>query len=127
MIKMNSYIYFEDLVANALIGKIEHQQGKSVTLSELMDYESRIVDWWKRYKNIRVTVLDSRYDVDELFRTYSDYFSKYYDNDVGLIIYLNDGKTSDDLRKKFRSYLTVDMLLCFTQSYAMGRFEDDTA
>lgn len=31
-------------------------------------------------------------------------------------IWLNDGKRTDDLRKEFRSYLSVDMLLCFTQA-----------
>lgn len=50
------------------------------------------------------------------FLEYSGYFSRNYTHKGEMSIWLNDGKRTDDLRKEFRSYLSVDMLLCFTQA-----------
>ncbi len=113
---MNSFIYFEDLVANALIEKIDHNQSASITISDLEDYGSRVENWWRHHKNIDVTILNSGYYISKLFYEYPNYFSKCSVNGDTFIC-LKDGKTSDDLRNEFRSYLNPDMLLCFKQSY----------
>lgn len=113
---MNTFIYFEDLVANALIQKVEGGEGRFVTESELKTYGKNIVKWWLRNRGLRITILDSHYYLSKLLLEYSEYFSRNYTHKGEMSIWLNDGKRTDDLRKEFRSYLSVDMLLCFTQA-----------
>lgn len=113
---MNTFIYFEDLVANALIQKVEGGEGRFVRESELKTYGKNIVKWWLKNRGLRITILDSHYYLSKLLLEYSGYFSRNYTHKGEMSIWLNDGKRTDDLRKEFRSYLSVDMLLCFTQA-----------
>lgn len=115
-ILINTFIYFEDLVANALIQKIECGGDRFVTKSELQTYGKNIVKWWLKNLNLRVTILDSHYYVNRLLLDYPDYFSGNSTRNGEMTIWLCDDKRTDDLRKTFRSYLSVDMLLCFTQA-----------
>lgn len=114
---MNSYIYMEDLVANALIQKIERNHVREVRFSELSEYGSRLVSWWSRKKQIHVTVLLSKYDTEQMLFDYSEFFSIHMAADEDFVIRLKDGKTAEDLRKTFRPYLSVDMLLSFIEAY----------
>lgn len=116
---MNSYIYMEDLVANALIQKIERNHVREVRFSELSEYGSRLVSWWSRKKQIHVTVLLSKYDTEQMLFNYSDFFSIRMAGGKDYVIRLRSGKTVGDLRKTFRPYLSVDMLLSFIEAYGV--------
>lgn len=107
----------EDLVANALIQKIEQDHVREVRFSELSEYGSRLVSWWSRKKQIQVIVLLSQYDTEQMLLDYSDFFSIHMAGDEDYIIRLKNGKTVEDLRKTFRPYLSVDMLLSFIEAY----------
>ena len=116
---MNSYIYMEDLVANVLIQKIEKNQSRDVRFSELSKYGNKLVSWWSKKKDIHVTVLLSKYDTDKMMSDYADFFSIRMDPDTGEFIFsLKPDKTSNDLRRTFRPYLSVDMLLSFIEAYS---------
>ena len=114
---MNSFILFEDLLANALIEKIERKQGRDVSISELSMYGKRVAKWWDTNRGIVVTVLDSYYDINRVLLKYPDYFIRHFDSNGEMSIYLKAGKKSVDLRKEFRPHLSVDALLSFIQSY----------
>ena len=114
---MNSYIYMADLVANVLIERMENNKGREVRFSELREYEAKLVSWWSQKKRIQVTVLLSKYDTDEMLFNYSEFFSiQWVPNEDDFIISLNPGKTSEDLRKMFRPYLSIDMIRSFIES-----------
>lgn len=116
---MSQYIYIEDLVANALIQKIEKNQSREVRFSELNEYGVKLVAWWSDKRKIQVTVLLSKFDTDRMMSNYADFFSTRLDPDIGEFIFsLKPDKTSEDLRKTFRSYLSVDLLLSFIEAYS---------
>lgn len=115
---MNSCIYMEDLVANALIENIDRNHTRQVKFSELDEYGARLIRWWLRKKHIAVTVLISKYYTNELLYNYSDFFEIRREDNGELYICLRKGKTGDDLRSTFRSYLSMDMLNSFIQAFA---------
>ncbi len=57
---------------------------------------------WRPYILLTIEVFD-----------YSDYF-EVLDNEKDSYIKLKDGKTTEDLRMIFRAYISIDMLLAFT-------------
>ena len=114
---MNTFLYPEDLVANALIEKIGQGGTRCVTQSEIDAYSERVAGWWLRNKGVRVTALTSHCRINDMLAEYPNYFRREVDGNGEMTIWLQDGKRSDDLRHKFRSYLTMDMLLSFIQSY----------
>lgn len=114
---MNSYIYMADLVANILIERMDNNKGREVRFSELREYKAKLISWWSQKKQIQVSVLLSKYDTDEMLFNYSEFFSiQWVPNEDDFIISLNPGKTSDDLRKMFRPYLSIDMIISFIES-----------
>ena len=114
---MNSYIYMADLVANVLIERMDSNQGREVPFSKLNEYGAKLVSWWSQKRQIKVTVLLSKYDTDEMLFNYSEFFSIHWDPvQQDFIISLNPGKTSEDLRKAFRAYLSIDMILSFIET-----------
>lgn len=114
---MNRYLYLEDLVANALIQKIESGQGRKVNTGELDGYGKRVQRWWKNNRNLNIILACTRYEMNSMFESNPDLFDRIDEDDGSITIQLKQGKTSDDLRKKFRSYLTVDMLIAFKESF----------
>ncbi len=115
---MNSFIYTEDLVANALIESIDRKHERRIPISDLQKYGDRLESWWRRNRHIDVTVLSSVPYVSEMLRVYADFFEPWTDRKGGQCVGLRDGKTVDDLRRTFRSYLTEDMRTSFVQSFA---------
>lgn len=114
---MNSYIYMADFVANVLIERMDNNKGREVRFSELREYKAKLVSWWSQKKQIQVTVLLSKYDTDEMLFNYSEFFSiQWISDEDDFIISLKPGKTSEDLRKMFRPYLSIDMILSFIES-----------
>lgn len=116
---MNSCIYMEDIVANALIENIDRNHNRWIKFTDLDEYGVRLASWWLKNKHISVTVLISKYYTNELLYNYSDFFEMRTDDKNELFICLREGKTADDLRDTFRSYLSIDMLTSFIQSFAI--------
>lgn len=116
---MNFCIYVEDLVANALIENIERNHTRQVRFTDLDAYGARLTSWWLKNKHIVVTVLISKYYTNELLHNYSDFFEIRRDRGNEILICLRDGKTVDDLRNTFRSYLSMDMLTSFIQAFTI--------
>lgn len=116
---MNSCIYMEDLVANALIENIERNHTRQIKFTELDEYGASLTSWWLQNKHIMITVLISRYYTNELLHSYSDFFEIKTDQDNEIFICLRDNKTVDDLRNTFRTYLSMDMLNSFIQAFTI--------
>ncbi len=116
---MNSCIYIEDLVANALIENIDRNHTRRVKFTDLDEYGASLTSWWLKNKHIAVTVLISKYYTNELLHNYSDFFEMRTDDRKELFICLREGKTVDDLRSTFRSYLSIDMLTSFIQAFTI--------
>lgn len=116
---MNSCIYMEDLVANALIENIERNHTRRIRFTDLDEYSVRLASWWLKNKRISVTVLISKYYTNELLYNYSEFFEMRTDDRNELFICLREGKTVDDLRNTFRSYLSMDMLTSFIQAFTI--------
>lgn len=121
---MNSCIYMEDLVANALIENIDRNHSRQIRFSDLDEYGASLITWWLKNRHVAVTVLISKYYTNQLLRNYSDFFEIRIENKNEIFICLNENKTVEDLRDKFRSYLSMDMLTSFIQAFTVtGRPE----
>lgn len=108
------FIELEDLVANALIELIENKGGtKIVTFNELTDY-GKAITRISNNKGIDVVILFTKEYVDKLLYNYPNFF-----NVRDSFISLKYEKTSDDLRKYFRAYMSIDMLLIFQDEEAL--------
>lgn len=114
---MNSFIHFEDLTANALIEKIERNGSRQVSFEELDKYGERLAQWWLRERRTQIAVLTSNYYTNKMLSEYSDLFEIVDGNGGSASIRLRRGMGTDDLRKTFRSYLSMDMLLGFRQAF----------
>ena len=114
------FIGMEDLVANALIEIIEKKKENKVSFEQLRKYGAVIVRWFKdNADNEEVVILVSRFYTNELIRNYSDFF-KIIDSSKGdSYIELKETKTAEDLRNHFRSYLSIDTLLAFTDKNSL--------
>ncbi len=110
---MCKFIGIEDLVANALIEIIEKNHENKVTFEQLGNYGAVIVRWFHD-SGEEVVLLVSRDYTNELIRNYSDFFEVHDSNDANGYIKLKSTKTVSDLRNHFRSYLSIDMLMAFT-------------
>jgi len=111
---MKRFIGMEDLVANALIEVYENSNGdlNKVSFKQLNDYGAKIIRFFYE-KDREAIILVSKYHTNELIRNYSDYF-EIVDNLEDSYIKIKSGKTVEELRRAFRAYISIDMLLAFT-------------
>lgn len=110
---MSKFIGIEDLVANALIELIEKNGNKEVSFEQLNNYGAVVVRILQSNNAEEAILLVSKYYTNELIRNYSEFF-EIIDKDVDSFIKLKEGKSSDDLRNRFRAYMSTDMLVAFT-------------
>ncbi|MCL2566028.1 MAG: hypothetical protein FWE24_09510 [Defluviitaleaceae bacterium] len=116
---MCKFIGIEDLVANALIELLEKNNCRRVSFETLLKYGAVVLNVL-RDKGDEAIFLLSKEHTNELIRNYSDYFEidrSEIDSDA---IVLKEGKTVDDLRDRFRAFLTVDRLLAFTDDKSLA-------
>ncbi len=117
---MCRFIGIEDLVANALIELLENNPScRRVRFETLMKYGA-VVLTVLREKGDEAVFLVSREHTNELIRNYSDFFEidhSELDNDA---IVLKPEKTVDDLRNRFRAFLTIECLLAFTDKKSLA-------
>ncbi len=111
---MCKFINLEDLVANALIEMIEKNNTNKVSFEQLRKYGNMLISWFKNNNNEDVILLLSKHYISELIYNHPDYFEIYDNNETDNYIKLKQTKTAKDLRDRFRSYLSVDMLMAFT-------------
>lgn len=116
---MCKFIGIEDLVANALIEMIEKNKSRKVSFEQLNKYGAMIIRIL-RENDEEAVVLVSKHYTNELIRNYSDFFEIMDNDSSDSYITLKDGKTEGDLRRHFRAYLSISMILAFTDSSSLS-------
>lgn len=112
------YIGIEDLVANALIELVEKSEKREVLFKELDDYGAKVIKYLTDKQEQAVLVL-SKERTSLFLHDYSDYFELFTSNmDEG--IRLKEGVSVNELWKKFRGYLSVDVMLAFMDSVSIS-------
>lgn len=101
----------EDVIANALIELIDKKNTSRVSMRQLSSYGTAVVRWLNQKQEEAVLLL-SKDHTDQAIFNYSEFFEFTRENNEDYIC-LKNGKTTDELRRYFRAYITVDMLLAF--------------
>ena len=102
----------EDLAANALIELIKRSDTHRFVSYQDMEAYGLVVARLLEKRGEEVVLVLSRAYTDEMLWYYSDYFEETsIDGEIGIT--LKEGKTADDLRRQFRGYLGIDVLLAF--------------
>lgn len=116
---MFKFIGIEDLVANALIELMENNACREVTFETLIKYGAVVLSVMRDNGDEAVFLL-SKEHTDELIRNYSDFFEIHRGDAGSDAIVLRAEKTVDDLRARFRAFLTIDSLLAFTNRRSLA-------
>ncbi len=112
------YIKLEDLVANALIEIIERIGRRTVSFTQTDKY-CEAVSEKLRDQNIEAIPNFSSNETDRFFREYSNLF-EIKETTSGMSVTLQDGFSTQDLRKRFRMRLSLDLLKAFTCDKAVA-------
>ena len=108
---MYIYIGIEDLAANALIELVEKSEKREVLFKQLDEYGAKVIKYLNDKQEQAVLVL-SKERTNEFLHDYSDYFELFSSGmDEG--IRLKEEISVNQLWKKFRGYLSVDVMLAF--------------
>jgi len=106
------FIGIEDLAANALIELLEKSGCRRVDFETLLKYGNAVTNVL-RENGYEATLLFSKEYTNELIRNYSDFFEIDHSDQKYDAIVLREEKTVEDLRNRFRAFLTLDYLLAF--------------
>lgn len=110
---MSIRIGIEDLVANALIELVDNDENnREVTYSQLNKYGAVVIETLNA-KNEEAVLIISKERTNAFLHGYSDFFQVRVNSNNEKCIALIEGKTTDELRKLFRGYLSLDMLMAF--------------
>lgn len=102
----------EDLAANALIELLKKSDNQRFVSYQDMEAYGLVVSRLLESEGEEVVLIMSRAYTDEMLWYYSDFFEEaIIDGDIGIA--LKEGKNADDLRRKFRGYLRINVLLAF--------------
>ncbi|MGF6907932.1 hypothetical protein [Fusobacterium sp. PH5-44] len=114
---MHSYIGIEDLAANALIELVENSsKERMVSVKMLKEYGTHVVKVLNSKKEHVILILSEERTNNFLY-DYSDYFELIEGQEDA--IKLRDGVRIEELWKKFRAYLSMDMLEAFMSKEAI--------
>lgn len=111
---MCMYIGIEDLVANALIELVEKSQKNEVLFSTLNEYGATVIKILLENDKKAVLILSDE-DTHEFLNDYTDFF-ELFSNGEEDGIRLKTSVTVDQLWRKFRSYLSLDVIKAFSDS-----------
>ena len=111
---MCMYIGIEDLVANALIELVEKSQKKEVLFSALNEYGATVIKILLENDKKAVLILSDE-NTHEFLNDYTDLF-ELFSNGEEEGIRLKSSVTVDQLWRKFRSYLSLDVIKAFSDS-----------
>jgi hypothetical protein len=104
----------EDFVANALIESIEERDERKISFKQLDLYRNNVRNMLKEHGKAAIIPV-SETNTKYCFYNYSDFFEWKNDGEENYIL-LKEGKNIDDLRKSFRAYLPLDVLLIFSRN-----------
>ena len=108
------YIGIEDLVANALIELVEKSQKKEVLFSALNEYGATVIKILLENDKKAVLILSDE-NTHEFLNDYTDLF-ELFSNGKEEGIRLKSSVTVEQLWRKFRSYLSLDVIKAFSDS-----------
>lgn len=114
---MQIYIGIEDLVANALIELVQKSEKREVLFSQLNSYGAMVVRLLNKEKEQAVLIV-SKESTNRLISDYSDYFELVSSQSEDGIR-LKNGVTVTDLWKKFRGYLSVNVMMAFMDAQSI--------
>lgn len=116
---MSIRIGIQDLVANALIELVDNNvNNREVTYSQLNEYGAIVIEKLNA-QNEEAVLIVSRECTQAFLYDYSDFFQVRHNAKGEKCIALLEGKTTDELRKMFRGYLSLDMLLAFVSEQSL--------
>ena len=116
---MGIRIGIEDLVANALIEMVDNDENnREVTYKQLDEYGAVVIDTLNA-KNEEAVLIISKERTNAFLHDYSDFFQVRMNAHNEKCIALIEGKTTDELRKLFRGYLSLDMLMAFISEHSL--------
>ena len=115
---MYIYIGIEDLGANALIELVESLGKREVLFKELDEYGAKVIKYLND-KQEQAVLLLSKERTNEFLHDYSDFF-EVFTRGIDEGIRLRDGVTVEQLWKKFRGYLSVDIMLAFMDRFSVS-------
>lgn len=113
------YIGIEDLVANALIELIENNNIREVLFKDLDEYGAMVVKYLNN-KNEQAVLLLSKERTNDFLHDYSDMFEIFSDG-INDGIKLKNEVGVEQLWKKFRGYLSVDVMMAFMDTMAVSK------
>lgn len=116
---MGIRIGIEDLVANALIEMVDNDENnREVTYTQLNEYGAIVMEKLNE-KNEGSILIISKERTNAFFHDYSDFFQVRVNEQGEKCIVLVEGKTTDELRKLFRGYMSLDMLMAFINEFSL--------
>lgn len=102
---MCTFIKMEYLVANALVELYERKSIDKISLNEIKEYGIKVEEELINNKIHAILLYSSEY-IKEFLEDCSDWFEK--DDEY---IKIREGKTIQEVREHFLSYISVDILL----------------
>lgn len=108
---MSIFIGIEDLAANALIELINRDVRDEVSFEELTQYGLKVVEILKN-EGENAILFFSRDITNALERDYSMFF-KVFTKDEKQYIKLKENIKTEDVVKRYRSYITINQLLAY--------------
>lgn len=117
---MCKYIGVEDLAANALIELLESSNINTVKFKTLYEYGIEVLKVLKQ-NGQEAVLLFSRNHTDGMLRNYSDFFEIITTPSGDDCIALRAEKTVTDLRNHFRAFLTLNLLMAFTDKQSLTK------
>ncbi len=116
---MSIHIGIEDLVANALIEMVDNDENnREVTYKQLNEYGAIVIETLNAQKEEAVLII-SRERTKAFLYDYSDFFEVRTNAQNEKCIALREGRTTDELRRMFRGYLSFDMLMAFISDHSL--------
>lgn len=109
---MSVFIGIEDLAANALIFLFRKKGISFVSFEELTNYGTKVKQILNQ-KGEKAILIYSRDITNALERNYSSYFEVFI-KDQRQYIKLKDTVCIEDVIKKYRSYLSINLLYAYT-------------
>lgn len=111
-IEMCYFIGIEDLVANALIEQVDKTGNREISFAKLNEYGASVIRTLNN-KNQEAILLLSRDRTNTFIHNCTEYFTVRIDDEQEMYISLNEGISTDELRRQFRANIAFNVLLAF--------------
>ena len=105
-----------DLAANAMIETQALGNGRFLSYQKLEQYGRKVIEILQESNDFAILNL-SRENTAAMLSEFADFFTEQHMGESSGIC-LKEGKTPDDLIRKFRGYLPLTLLLAFVDSRA---------